>query len=125
MGINFISMTKTGIKKGWDKAKKKLSLDELEFNCPPEKIRTVQVIPVDFSSAARGQKFTIKEEKGALLILTEGIMVGVCPTPPASIIKELNSLGGYGIGKLDGIKELSGLWDIAVYLEPLIKEVKD
>lgn len=125
MGVNFIVLTKTGIKKGWDKAKTMLSFNELEFNCPPEKTRTVQVMPTDFKSACVGQEFAIKEDKGALLVIAEGIVVGVCQTPPASIISELIEMGGYGVGKLDGTKELSELWDVAVYLEPLVKEVGD
>jgi hypothetical protein len=123
MGVSFIVKTANGIKKGWDKAKQQLSIDELKFDCP-ESIRTVQAKPISPGDIEVGQTLTIKENKGSLLMLSEGNVVGICETAPQSVVDGLIDLGGYGVGKVDQVKKLSGFWNVAIYLEPLVKEVE-
>jgi hypothetical protein len=124
MGNSFIVKTKGGIKKGWDQAKQRLSIDELQFDCPPESVRTVQAMPINAGDIETGQELGIRENNGSLQMLYKGNIVGVCETPPPSVIDGLSNLGGYGVGKVDRVKKLSGLWDVAVYLKPLVKDVE-
>lgn len=124
MGNSFIVKTKGGIKKGWDQAKQKLSIEELQFDCPAESIRTVQVIPVNASDIETGQELTIREDNGSLLMLFKGSIVGICETPPPSVVDGLSNLGGYSVGKVDRVKKLSGFWDVAIYLKPLVKDIE-
>jgi hypothetical protein len=124
MGISFIVKTKGGIKKGWDMAKRQLSIDELQFDCPAESIRTVQAIPVNFGEIETGQEFAVKESDGSLLMLSKGRIIGVCESPPLSVLDGLTNLGGYGVGKVDRVKKLSGFLDVIIYLNPLVKEIE-
>jgi hypothetical protein len=124
MGVSFIVKTGGGIKKGWDKAKRQLSIDELQFTCPPESIRTVQATPVNSSEIETGQQLAIKEDKGSLLMLSKGNVVGICKTPPPSVLDGLTNLGGYGVGKVDRVKKISGFWDVVIYLKPLVSEAE-
>lgn len=123
MGNSFVVKTQGGIKKGWDKAKQRLSIAELQFDCP-ENIRTVQAKPFNSGAIETGQNLVIKENKGTLLMLSKGEIIGICENPPPSVIDGLTNLGGYGVGKVDRVKKLSGFLDIAVYLEPLVQNIK-
>ena len=123
MGNSFIVKTKGGIKKGWDKAKQRLSLNELRFDCL-ESVRTVQAKPLISGEIEVGQPLTIKESDGSLLMISKGNVIGVCETPPPSVIDGLANLGGYGVGKVDRVKKLSGMWDVAISIEPLVREIE-
>lgn len=122
MGLGFITEKKGAIKKGWDREKYILSLDELPFYFQPHNIRTVQVKPSDPKSIVTGQELTIRSSGSSLYVLSGRQIIAECKEPPQSIIKGVDDLGGYAVGKVNRIKEISGFCDVEIYLESTVRE---
>lgn len=121
MGLNFITEKKGSIKKGWDREKYFLSLKELPFYCQPHNIRTVQIKPSDPKAIVTGQELIIRSSGNSLFILSGNEIIAEYKEPPQSIIKGVNELGGYTKGKINRVKEISGYWDVEIYLEPIVR----
>lgn len=118
MGIDFIHKTKATQKKGWDKAKQKLSIDDL-FSFAPEKIRTIQVKPEPSTEFCEDDTYMLRIQEGVILVYLGQNILGVCKNPALSVVKKIQEGGGMSIGKLHQKREISGTVDIAVCFETL------
>jgi hypothetical protein len=119
MGADYISKTKKTQRKGWDRAKRKLSLDEL-FSRRPDKIRTILVTPFDPtepSKFAEGCLYELHVEADRIFVYSKRVAIGVCKEPPRSVLKAVASLGGKTLGRFDKRQEHSGLVAVGVYLD--------
>jgi hypothetical protein len=119
MGADYISKTKKTHRKGWDRAKRKLSLDELLFQ-RPESIRNILVTPYDSSDLSKfcqGAHYELNVEEGRIFVYSGRDSIGVCKEPPRSVLKAVASLGGKTLGFFSRVLEHSGLIEISVCLD--------
>jgi hypothetical protein len=118
MGADYISKSKKTHRKGWDRAKRKLSLDEL-FSQMPESIRTILVTPFnpsDISKFSEGGLFELHVEHDRIFVYLKRVCIGVCKEPPRSVLKAVNALGGKTLGLFHKLQEHSGLIEVVVCL---------
>jgi hypothetical protein len=119
MGADYISKTKKTQRKGWDRAKRKLSLDEL-FSQRPDKIRTILVTPFDPTDPSKfieGCLYELHVEVDRIFVYSKRVAVGVCKEPPRSVLKAVASLVGKTLGRFDKRQEHSGMVAVGVCLD--------
>lgn len=119
MGADYISKTKKTHRKGWDRAKRKLSLDEL-FSQMPDKIRTIQVTPFDPSDDSKfceGGLYELHVETDRIFVYSKRVPIGVCKETPRSVLKAVAALGGKTLGLFHKQQQHSGLVEVGVCLD--------
>jgi hypothetical protein len=119
MGADYISKTKKTQRKGWDRAKRKLSLDEL-FSQMPDKIRTILITPFDPSDHtkfAEGGFYELHVEVDRIFVYSKRVAIGVCKEPPRSVLKAVAALGGKTLGLFHKRQAHSGLVEVGVCLD--------
>lgn len=119
MGADYISKTKKSHRKGWDRAKRKLSLDEL-FSQMPESIRTILLTPYDPSDLSKfcdGSLYELNVDHGRIFVYSKRVEIGVCKEPPQSVLKAVALLGGKTLGLFHKVQEHSGLVEVVVCLD--------
>ncbi|MGB7922013.1 MAG: hypothetical protein WCF57_02080 [Pyrinomonadaceae bacterium] len=119
MGADYISKTKKTHRKGWDRAKRKLSLDEL-FSQMPNKIRTILITPFDPSDPSKfceGGVYELQVEVDRIFVYSKRAPIGVCKETPRSVVKAVAALGGKTLGLFYKKQEHSGLVEVGVCLE--------
>jgi hypothetical protein len=121
MGNEFLDKIKGGCRKGWDRAKRKLSVVDI-FRGTPEKIRTICVRPDDVTCFCDGDLYELRADSGSIQIYKDLRLIGTCTDPPKSVLNEIVSLGGQALGGFYRLREHSGLVDVAVCLDSKAKE---
>lgn len=118
MGADYISKTKKTQRKGWDRAKRKLSLDELFGQM--DKIRTILVTPYnasDLSKFTEGGLYELHIEADRIFVYSKRVSIGVCKEPPGSVLKAVAALGGKTLGLFYKRQDHSGLVEVGVCLD--------
>lgn len=119
MGADYQSKTKKSHRKGWDLAKRKLSLEELRFE-RPESIRNILVTPydpTDLSKFCPGAIYELNVKMGRIFVYLGGDDIGVCKEPPRSVLKAVSALGGKTLGFFSRVLEHSEQIEISVCLD--------
>lgn len=119
MGADYISKTKKTQRKGWDRAKRKLSLDEL-FSQMPHKIRTLLVTPFDPSDPSKfceGGLYELHVEHDRIFVYSKRVSIGVCKETPRSVLTAVATLGGKTLGLFHKRQQHSGLVEVSVCLD--------
>jgi hypothetical protein len=119
MGSDYISKTKKAHRKGWDRARRKLSLDEL-FAEKPESIRTILITPFDPTDVSKFSEgpCELNMEEGRIFAYSKRKSIGVCKEPPRSIQRAVAALGGKTLGLYSKTREHSGNIEVSIYLGP-------
>jgi hypothetical protein len=119
MGIEFIETTKRSTKKGWDKAKQRLSIADL-FTVRPEKtIRTIQFKPCDGASASATGIYILREAQGTINVFSDNYKIGICENASASMIEEIKEHHGLGIGRFRRESSITGMIELEVGIEAI------
>lgn len=119
MGADYISKTKKTQRKGWDRARRKLSLDEM-FSQRPDKIRTILVTPFDPSDLSKfdeGCLYELHVEVDRIFVYSKRTSIGVCKEPPRSVLKAVAALGGKTLGLFHKRQAHSGLVEVGISLD--------
>jgi len=119
MGSDYLSKTKKAHRKGRDRARQKLSLDEL-FAEKPESIRTILITPFDPSDLSKFSEgpCELNMEEGRIFAYSKRKSIGVCKEPPRSIQKAVAALGGKTLGLYNKTRKHSGSVEVSIYLGP-------
>lgn len=117
MGSDYISKSKKSHRKGWDRSRRKFSVDEL-FAEKPESIRTILITPFDPSDLS---KFSdgpceLNIEDGRIFAYSKRKSIGVCKEPPRSIQRAVAALGGKTVGLYRQKRQHSGNIEVSIYL---------
>ena len=119
MGADYLSKTKKTHRKGWDRAKRKLSLDEL-FSQMPKSIRTILVTPYEPSDPSKfceGGLYELNVDNGRIFVYSKRAEIGACKDPPRSVLLAVTALGGKTLGLFYKRQEHSGLVEVVVCLD--------
>lgn len=119
MGADYLSKTKKSHRKGWDRAKRKLSLDEL-FSQMPDKIRTILVTPFDPSDSSKfceGGLYELHVKIDRIFVYSKRVPIGVCKETPRSVLTAVAALGGKTLGLFHKQQQHSGLVEVGVCLD--------
>lgn len=116
MGADFISKMKKGIRKGWDRERRRLSIAEL-FNRMPESIRAINVTPFEQAKFCEGDRYELNVKEGRIFVYSNQVTIGVCKEPPRSVLTAVAALGGKTLGLFIKVREHSGTVEVAVCLD--------
>lgn len=116
MGIEFIETTTRTVKKGWDRAKERLSRTDL-FTPKPRKRRTIEFAPCDEARLSTSGFYILRGLNEQIEIYADNCRVGVCDCPPMSLVQEICANGGIGLGRLTRISEITGMIELELQIE--------
>lgn len=97
MGVDYLNKIKLGWRKGWSRARKKLSIKEL-FAAEPSGAHMIDVVPFTLSEFNEGEPYEVQVEFERLFVYRKGKTIGVCTTPSREILGKVEALGGKTLG---------------------------
>ncbi len=97
MGVDYMNKIKLGWRKGWSREREKLRIRQL-FNAEPSRAQTIDVVPFRLSDFREGEPYEVQLEFERLFVYSQGRNIGVCKTPPRTLLSEVEALGGKTLG---------------------------
>lgn len=97
MGVDYLNKIKLGWRKGWSREREKLHIRQL-FNADPSRAHTIDVVPFKLSDFREGEPYEVQIEYERFFVYSQGRNIGVCKTPPRTLLREVEALGGKTLG---------------------------
>lgn len=114
MGTDFVRKAAPSFRKSWDKARVALATDTLFTRTPDRVARSADFDIADHTELRRGDRVTV-EKDGKDLVAKRGLReVARSTSPPAGLVKALETSCGVAGGTVEEVHELAGVAEISL-----------